>query len=274
MMNNYLTINTPREECLTLYPDFKEPFGREKKIQTHLPQSIALIRTVALAVFAAFVSCLAIISPFFWSVVVVQAGFGAWTLYSNLVAKDSLMEAFHKIVGGKDKFEELPQIDLRKAEDETLSAAIDRLDWQSLPRICRTHAPDGRNVIIVKVYDVSEELTPEHSIKTPYGIAAFVEKMGPWDYREPYYKIQHNNYTVALHVSYLLKQLASAILLYIEKNKCFKTHAIPHNAIIDDDKQVHWTGVSATLSSETANELFAQLNPSQAPVPIEIPAEA
>ena len=98
---DYLIINTPHEECLTRYPDFKEPFGRENKIQTQLPRTIALIRTVALAVFAALVSCLAIISPFFWSVVVVQAGFGAWTLYSNLVAKDPLMETFYTIVGEK-----------------------------------------------------------------------------------------------------------------------------------------------------------------------------
>ena len=83
--------------------------------------------------------------------------------------------------------------------------------------------------------------------------------MGPWDYLKPDYKVQHNNHTVVLHISYLLKQLVSAILLYIKKNNCFNSHAIPYNAKIDDDKQVHWTAVQQLFSSETANELFAQL---------------
>jgi len=61
------------------------------------------------------------------------------------------MESFYKICGGKDKFEQLPDIQLGQTSNEKISCAIGRLNFDKLEHsIAKLKTLDGRNIVITK----------------------------------------------------------------------------------------------------------------------------
>lgn len=170
-----ISYNTPIRPCDETY------FGLPNFSTTHLPQNTALIRAVAIETFAAFI-CLTT-TIWCWPVLLIATAFAGWTIYSNMLRPDPLVEAFYQIVGGKAKFDALPTLDL--SNPQKLTKNIDGLDWDKLDsRVYRAKTTDGRQVLILKA--LSKEVDPEMLIPCPTKtIFAFVEKLGSNDFSYP-----------------------------------------------------------------------------------------
>lgn len=130
-MNNFLCYNTPVDQFQTHYINVQFPFKAED-IVTQLPKNIAAIRAVAITAFTGLIAFKLAATVFCWPVVIAGVAFAGWPVYSHLCSKDPLMDAFYKISGGRDKFEQLPEIQLRQNPNEKISEAIRRLNWNEL----------------------------------------------------------------------------------------------------------------------------------------------
>ena len=174
---NFLYYNTPESELKTHYgDDFEQPF--KYKITTQFAKEVVLIRLAAIAIFG---TILALTSPtWMWPVVVIASGsYTVWIAYNHLLRQDPLVEAFYKIVGGKDQYAKLPEIVF--AGEKTIEEKIKCLDWDALDQpLYRANTEDGRQILIVKALTRNPEdsLHGPAQVKTIFG---FVEKLGPVD---------------------------------------------------------------------------------------------
>ncbi|MCE2984025.1 MAG: hypothetical protein LW832_10745 [Parachlamydia sp.] len=105
--------------------------------------------------------------------------FAGWTIYSHIGCKDPLMEAFYKMSGGREAFEQLPEIQFNMNSLKELAAAINEINWDNLEHpITKSKTLDGRNILIIKGLIRNNEGFDDCQTK---GVLAFVEKVGPYD---------------------------------------------------------------------------------------------
>lgn len=119
-----------------------------------------------------------VIDHFKLNVVIALAG-SIYTLFlahSQLVNQDPLVVAFHKIVGGKEKFENLPELIFKK-QDLKLSEYIKNMNWESFAPVTRA-TYHGRNLLIIKgaTRGKTKEIFSPPEAKTLF---VFVEKLNP-----------------------------------------------------------------------------------------------
>lgn len=242
-MNNVLDCDMPLYACLQHYGQIG-PFKIGQEILTQLPKNVTIIRA---AVTVAFTSLLALklrATVFCWPVVIAGLAFTGWTIYSHLLSKDPLMEAFYKIAGGKDRFYALPEINLGQAPNEKICEAIERIDWDHLNHfIARTRTLDGRNVIIIK--GLSRDSHPPRRTKM---ILAFIEKVGPKDLPIP----------TILNISELARSIIHAVLTPFEGNT-FGTSLYFNVSNSSNQENIRHCRIYSSISSNLANELFIQL---------------
>ena len=241
-MNNFLYYGTPLDQCQVNYPNFNTTFNSRKEISTQLPKNITVIRVVATLAFTLLAALKLSASIFYWPVVVAGVAFAGWTIYSHLLSADPLMETFYKISGGKNKFEELPEIDLRQVPNEKIFESIRRLNWDDLNQsIGRARTLDGRNVFIIKGLSRNPEVFfTKYQTK---GVLAFVEKLGPEDLPK-----RTSN----------LPELAEAIshaVLFLFKGNTFGTFLYSKR---DANDYSRFCEIYSSISCDMANELFAQ----------------
>jgi len=241
-MNNYLYYETPASEFQKHYNDFKFPF-ESQVITTLLPKNIAVIRSIATLALTGLV-CFSLATPIFcWPIAIAGTAYAGWTIYSHLCSKDPLVEAFYKIAGGKDKFEQLPEIQLEQKTGEKLSVTIGNLKWNELEHsIAKAKTLDGRNILIVKGLTRYDQGTC--NVK---GTLAFVEKLGPYDVPRS-----------MTHVHELVYSIMFAILPPLKANtfgRCLESShfKLSHKSVSTE------CFVSSSISGQTANELAAQV---------------
>lgn len=143
---------------------------------TQLPQNTAIIRALAIGVITAIVSLVS--SGWFWPVMILGNTFAGWTIYSNILTSDPLVESLYSIVGDRGKFEQLEEITF-PIEGNSLKDNILSISWYNLNKpIYRAKTADGRTIMIVKAQ--SKQKHPEVNCNTQ-SIFAFVEKLSPSD---------------------------------------------------------------------------------------------
>jgi len=149
--------------------------GAERAIATQLPKQIAQLRVISVLALTALATMKYSATIFYWPIVVVGVAYAGWTIYKHLLTKDPLVDAFYQIAGGRQRYLELPRIDLGQAANEKTSTAIARLNWDNLPYpIVRSRTLDHREVVIVKGVKREEDRETRQ-------VMAFVEKVGPYD---------------------------------------------------------------------------------------------
>lgn len=242
---NFLYYDTLPSQFHTYYANFQPIFRGMKDSYTQFPKDVTVIRLIATAAFTALAAGALKSIIWRWLTVVAGLAFAGWTIYSHLLRKDPLMETFYKIVGGKDQFDNLPNIQLIQSPNEQISTAIERIEWDQLDKaIYKAKTLDGRHVMIVKGL-----------IRTPSGIhancqqiksiLAFIEKLGPKD--KP--KCISN-----------LSPLTETILGYIaaacsfEENKYNRPLAFSSASTSSYSWSLH-----SSISPDMANEFVAQL---------------
>ena len=92
---NFLYYKTPDNEFQMHYGNVDKPF--KDKITTQLPKIVAIVR----AALACLLSTMVIMTTAVWPVAIAGLAYAGWTIYTNLIRKDPLVEAFYKIVGGR-----------------------------------------------------------------------------------------------------------------------------------------------------------------------------
>lgn len=243
-MNNFLYYETPASDYARLYPNIQMPFQAGKDILTQLPKKIVVIRAIAVAAFASLYALKLSATVFCWPVAIVGIGFAGWTIYSHLLAKDPLVEAFYKIARGKERFEALPEINLGQGPDEKIFRAIKRINWDHLNQpIARTRTLDGRNVIIVKGLSRNNEgLIIRAQTKA---VLAFIEKANPEDFEST-----HTNFEKQF------SDIMEALVVTAENNN----FAYSSSASSDSGHQSvrHEYEIRPSISRDMANEFFAQ----------------
>ncbi len=237
MNMDFLYYHTPPNQFKENYGNFQAPFN-SKKIFTQLPKNIVAIRVVATLAFTALAALKLSATIFCWPIVVAGVAFAGWNIYFHLLSKDPLMETFYKIVGGKNKFEELPNINLAQAPHEKVCEAIERLNWNDLDQpIYQTKTLDGRHIVIIK--GLSREKEGPHKRDHTKGVLAFVEKLSP-------------------------AELGVAIVHAIVdpfKGNTFGHFLYLQTSQMDDQRERRYCHVYSSISSKMANEFFAQLSP-------------
>ena len=178
-MHAVLYYNTPSDQYIANYGNHRLFPESERQITTQLPKNIALIRITATVALTILLAVKVQATIFCWPVVILGAALAGWTAYTQLLSKDPLTEVFYQIVGGKDRFEQLPEIGLEQNLNEKICAAIGRLNWNHFDQgMYRAKTIDGRNVIIVK--GLSRTNAGMFFARTR-SILAFIEKVGPED---------------------------------------------------------------------------------------------
>jgi hypothetical protein len=248
---NFLFYKTPVEQFKESYGHFEQPF--KSKISTQLPKNIALIRVVATLVFTTWIAVTS--SPvWLWTVVIAGTTFAGWTIYSHLLRRDPLVDVFYKIVGGKNHYDNLPEIHL--VGEKHISESMKEVSWDKLNQpIYKAKTTDGRKILIVKALTHNpEQHTAYAQVKTLF---VFVEKAGPNDYKPNISNLSPKN-------SRLLESIFYALRLWDNKN--------PFGAIIYFDSQViskingekvqrnDACYVYGFMNKDIANEFSAQLN--------------
>ena len=141
---NFLYYNTPADEFQKHYGSVDNSFKHDTT--TQLPKIVMIIRAVAALVFSTLF--LAVRSVWVLPIAIAGLTFAGWTIYSNMIKKDPLVEAFYKIVGGR-KDDNLPEIKLG-ANKSTWSSLFD-IHWDSLePPLSKATTKDGRHILVVK----------------------------------------------------------------------------------------------------------------------------
>lgn len=246
-MPDFLYFNTPLDQFQGYYNNIQLSFNANA--QTQLPKNVVMIRTLAVAVFTGLAALKLASSAFFMgSAVAVIAGvaFIGWTLYTHISSKDSLLEAFYKISGGKEKFEQLPEIQLSQNPNEKISEAIKRLNWSELNKISKTKTLDGRRVVIVRGLDRADELNGWRT----QAVLAFIEKVSPGD----------------LSIWSSLPDLGESIMhaiFFPHRGNTFGGqlwhHSCERKGATHNKMEEAYCKVYSSISKEMANELYAQL---------------
>lgn len=250
-MLDSLTYNVPKNEYSAVYGDSSLLAENTPPITTQLPENIAVIRIVAALALPLIVG-ISLGAIFFYPAFIAGAGFAGWTAYTHLFSKDPLLELFYQIVGGEDKFNQLPEIDLQQDPHKKLFVAIQKLQWDEISHaISRAKTLDGRHVVVIKGF--SYGLDGVFSAHTK-NLFAFIEKVGPADLprvisNEP------ESVTAFLH----------AVFLPLEGNtfdrflfSCNSSNSEGDNEISVDSYEIN---ICASITAFRANEFFAQLNP-------------
>lgn len=248
-MNAVLHYNTPIDQYAANYGENRLFSSDEQQTTTQLPKTIALIRVIATIVFTAYLALKLNATIFCLPVLFIGAAFVGWTTYTHLLAKDPLVEVFYRIVGGKDRFDQLPEIRLEQNPNEKISTAIHRLSWNHLNQpMYRTTTLDGRQVVIVKALSrINDGLffAPTRSI------LAFIEKVGPDD--------------IPRRISNEPELVESALYAI---GAPFAGNRFGHLLYSSDSERVidgvrvvesYETRICADITSSMANEFFAQL---------------
>lgn len=187
-MNNYLIYGKSDAAIKSDYPNVQLPF-KSAPIVTQLPKRIALTRAVAIVAFSSYVAFNTVATVFCWPVVAAGATYAGWTIYSNLIRKDPLIAAFHTICGGKDKFDQLPEIGLDLNGGKPILKGICQISWEQFKEpIYKAKALDGRIIVVVQGKKHAEPSSNEIT-NTQF---VFVEKIGPGDkytHQDPLYRI-------------------------------------------------------------------------------------
>lgn len=242
---DFLYYDTPPSQLQTYYANFQPIFRGMKDIYTQFPKDVIAIRIIATAAFIALTAAVAKSTIWRWLTVFAGLAFAGWTIYSHLLRKDPLMETFYKIAGGKDQFDNLPNIQLIQSPHEQISKAIKRIEWDQLDKaIYKAKTLDGRHVMIVKGL-----------IRTPSGIhancqqiksiLAFIEKLGPRD--KPTFISN-------------LSPLTETILGYIAAACSFEENEYnrPLDFLSASASSYSWS-LHSSISPDMANEFLAQL---------------
>jgi hypothetical protein len=192
-MNNFLYYAIAIWDYERLFPNVQRPFLREI-IATKEQKNIVATRAVAILAFTSLMAYGLRNTVFCWPVALTGTAFTGRKIYSYLLSKDPLMEAFYKITGGRERFEALPEINIRQGIDEKISMTIRRINWENLiHRISKAKTLDGRNVIIVKGLDYNEGIFNGTQRKA---VLAFIEKTGPEDFENQSANLQESFHTI------------------------------------------------------------------------------
>lgn len=168
------------------------------EIHTQEQKNIAIIKAVAIAILTG--TMVATSTPFGGLIAFVAgSAYSSWTIYSNIIKSDPLIEAFYTICGGKDQFNKLPTIQLTK---KRTFDAIRKLSWDGLPAISKANTSDGRTIVIVKGLQTEGHLQNRD-------IFAFVEKLGPNDFSRAKIRIPESIYSIFSTLFWLFWPTAS-----------------------------------------------------------------
>lgn len=137
--------NLDRAPILTPFDDATH------NIHTKLPVKTAIIRALAigaLTTLAALLSYKLGATFLAWPVLLAGTAYAVYVLFLNF-KKDPMIEAFYKIVGGAEKFEKLPYVNL--SSNWGNKGEIMRI-WHDVLHhdISRSSMSDGRKIVIIK----------------------------------------------------------------------------------------------------------------------------
>ena len=178
-----VTFGTPAVQITGIYPDFQPLFKWGHQISTQLPKNIAQIRAVASVAFSCLVAFILKSSFLTLPIITVGIAFAGWTIYSHILSKDLLLEAFYKIFKTKEAFEKLPTIKIQGGTDAEICEEIMELEWDTLQQpVTLSSTPDGRRIILVKGSRYQEEQEFEMEVEvtkktTTHTIFAYIEKI-------------------------------------------------------------------------------------------------
>lgn len=271
---NFLYYNTPSDQLKTQYPNVHFPF-KMGDLSTQLPKYIAIIRAVASIAFASYIAFHLTGVVFFWPVVIAGAAFSGWTIYSHICSKDAMIEAFYKIFGGKDNFEQLPEINLKMKPNENISEALLKLEWANLKQaVGRAKTLDGRNVVIIRaltrynegLFDNSQlirALTNNkeglfHNCQTQ-AVLAFVEKVSPYDLLMDYEMPLHELILSVFHAIFLAQKGNTFGKMLMNDNLLVGENPNPNNE--DPPSHSLYCAIYSSIPQDMANEFFAQMTP-------------
>jgi hypothetical protein len=174
----------------TTVENFQETYGtpypkRNETIHTLIPRGAVIARIVGFIALGILISVKGA-----WLATPFLIYFVWQTVDKQVLGADPLIETFHKIVGGKDKFEALPRFALGPA---CLTDDIDRFQKECTDHpIYRAQTADGRNVIFVRRNDHTDEQVAAVEIggeralsvtKPKIFIAVYIERAEPADFR-------------------------------------------------------------------------------------------
>ena len=177
---NFFYYNTPPEKLYARYvplcdTGIKMPYKSGERVLSLFPRSMALIQMTAAAALTAFAVSLTSAPTLAFALTAAGIAFIGWRIYKNFLCNDPLVEAFYKIVGGKDKFEKLPFLPFKM--DQNIQDRVSSMDFNSLSHsMYRSHTTDGRHVLLVKGKLIKG---------SPKKLFAFVEKFSPFDFLKP-----------------------------------------------------------------------------------------
>ena len=185
-----------------------------------------------------------------WPTAIVGLAIAGWTVYSQFIRKDPLMEAFYKIVGGKENYEQLPEITFDSSE-KPLVEFIKGVEWEKLyGPICRAKMKDGRNMVIVKALSRGTNHAIVVKAQTE-AVFAFVERLGPNDFHPFISNLSPRN-------SRLYESVMHAIGASWSGNRF--GHTVSRSSSYSEGvSRSSVCQINSKLSAEMANELLAQL---------------
>lgn len=236
---NYLYYDTPISEFQNYYGNMDRPFTHN--IQSRLPQHVAVIRALALTIFAAILLLTQHSKFWAWPVALISLAYAGWTLWTNLLGKDPLVNAFYEIVGGKDKYDKLPDCTLKGGKS---FVEIEDIWWPDLQeKVSKAVTEDGRKVLIVKCHSRDEKLA--HNIQAPMdSVMIFIEKMNHYDY-SMYLS------DAAVVVNTLLRALVGTSIVTLDQN-------VMSSCTLNKSHHIECR-LASSMTAEMANEFRAQL---------------
>ena len=244
MVNNVLYYDTPAAQYATFYGEKKLFVENEPPITTQLPRKIALIRIVATVALTILLA-----ATIAWPLVFVGAVFAAWTAYRHILSKDPLIETFYRIVGGKDRFAQLPELRLDQRQNEKICTAIQRLSWENLQHpMYRATTADAGTIIIVRGMSRTGDSIVDPKTKS---VLAFIEKVGPEDIPRDLANLPEFVESVFYAICPLFAENTFGRWLSSD----FSAIAIRGQTVSDS----YETRICSSLTASMANEFFAQI---------------
>lgn len=237
-MNSFMYSGTSSENFKEYYPNCQPIFKTVS--QTLMSKKVALIHAISVVAFAILIALGFSETILFWPVAIASSLFVARKLYSQFFIKDPLMETFYKIVGGKDKFENLPKITLTEAPTGKICDVIKKIEWKDLQHpMTLAKTADGRNIIFIKSleFDLDREET----------VSVFVEKLNEYDYARPV----SNMPELAAKVLRALAEIFGTTWQSVEQ---YYSSSGP----TEGTKTLRASGIYDHIKPDFANELYAQ----------------
>lgn len=241
-MNNFIYFYTPFDQLQKHYNHISLDF--HKDLYTQLPKNIAVIRSLAITAFTSLIA-FGLETPIFrWSVAIAGVAYAGWTIYAHLLTKDPLIEAFHKICGGEQKFNQIPTHHLK--DNQKIASFIKGLNWDELQQpVTRYITSDFRNIVVVKGLSRKEYDSDGQERR----IFAFVEKISFNDFSK-----QISNISARAETIFKIFIQAYA---YPFIGKHFNRQLKFSWANVDNTTETHQ--IYSYIPSVFANEFYAQL---------------